>query len=747
MSISSNPTEPQDASGDVNRENDNDEQHVEDNIFADPVEDEASEDVPLKQHQQQEDRQCCTPERDVLEMPTILTPMLRREQRIKEQANQSISKDQIEHPPPQVKTILRTSETFRASPILKNPSRDGVTAVEEGEAQRIEGYQDRSKPIDEEVPYQVQRPTPQKLFRRSAATAAANQEGYSHYPYPQQFAAPHEYYHHPYVSTRQDADESEGGSNSSSKQEEGRSPNIISPNNPYPTSHPGYNRYHQYSYSGPPPHHPYYGGDRPPPHRPPPEGSAPESYDASIASRGRGAPPPPGYWSTSHDRNHSPPRRAHSYESTSSSTGVHYSPMKAPPTISSVRESSPEGRMEGYESASLPGKSEPNVNNGGVWKPRVSEYPSPPRVSNSSWDYGEPPADFNPSTPYSGPPPPPPNFSPAAGGGGPGAHYNPGSYLPSPRGGWDIRSHPPQSPYQSFRYLGSSRSWDSEDYALIGGGSAFSKHGADNSRQHQLLLKSTSSPEQDGDDITEEEVQTHGESSTGSSNRRDQSFAPKYTYTFSGSFGASFDHEDPVLSGSGNTKPPIHTSMGPPPRTPAHSNAGPFPPPHYPPHPPPPDAWYYGGGGYAPPHHRDPYGGPPPVHYSPGRGGGMVNGRMMWGGPMPARGGPHHRLPDHMPNAGTHPLHYPKVTPPSTAVKKKVARGSLSSSHPHPSSSLTLAAQYAAAVEFTKARLQQLLVLTSPPGKNSGANAKDLPPVIVLPPTPNILVDEIRSNE
>jgi len=75
-----------------------------------------------------------------------------------------------------------------------------------------------------------------------------------------------------------------------------------------------------------------------------------------------------------------------------------------------------------------------------------------------------------------------------------------------------------------------------------------------------------------------------------------------------------------------------------------------------------------------------------------------------------------------------------RLTPPTSA-------------HPPTSSVLDLDAQYAAAVAFTKARLPQLLVLTAPPGKNSTANAQVFPSVIMLPPTPNILVDEIRSNE
>jgi hypothetical protein len=128
--------------------------------------------------------------------------------------------------------------------------------------------------------------------------------------------------------------------------------------------------------------------------------------------------------------------------------------------------------------------------------------------------------------------------------------------------------------------------------------------------------------------------------------------------------------------------------------------------------------------------------------------GGMVNGRMIWGGPMQPRGGPHQRPPEHMAVTGNYPLSYPKVTPPNTAMKKKINRlTSPGSAHPPSSSTLPLAAQYAAAVEFTKVRLPQLLVLTAPPGKNSTANAQEFPPVIMLPPTPNILVDEIRSNE
>jgi hypothetical protein len=770
--------------GDVNRDNDNDHlqqirQQEEETVFADPVEDEVNEDAAAAKEQQQqgEEHQCRTPSRDVLEMPTILTPMLRREQRVKDQANQGSANDQqVEPPQPQVKTTLRTSEKFRASPILKNASRDGgITAVDEEDAQQRSGerYQDRSKAVQQQsevdLSRQVQRPTPQKLLRRTAATtsvAATNQEeGYAHYTYQQQFAPPHEYHnlHHPYIPNGQEED-SESGSNSSSKQQEG-GPNIISPHNPYPTSHPGYNRYHQYSYLGPSPHHAHYDDLTAPHHRTDTEGNPSESYDhKGNHVRGRGAPPPPpSYWNPGQECNQTPPRRARSYESTSTSIGLHYSPMKAPAPQSSVRESPSAARMEGYQ------KTDPNGSGiGSLWKPRVSEYPSPPRVTNSSsWDYGEPPADFHPSTPYSGPPPPAQHYSPAPAG----LHYNSSAYLPSPRGGWDINSrshsHLPQhtSPYRS---LGSSRSWDSDDYALLGVTSAFSKHGSDHARQqqqqqHQRLPKSSSPTEPDGDDLTEEEqVPTHTVGAGVSNNRRDQNFAPKYTYTFSGSFGASFEHEDPTTSsGSAYTKPSMRgnntsssSTMRPPIRTSAqHSNpAAPFPP-HYPVHPPPPpgDAWYGGNGGYPPPpHHPDHYAGPPPpMHYNPGTSrGGMVNGRMIWGGPMQPRGGPHQRPPDQMPANGNYPLPYPKVTPPNTAIKKKMSRLTPpASAHPPTSSVLDLDAQYAAAVAFTKARLPQLLVLTAPPGKNSTANAQDFPPVIMLPPTPNILVDEIRSNE
>jgi hypothetical protein len=61
-------------------------------------------------------------------------------------------------------------------------------------------------------------------------------------------------------------------------------------------------------------------------------------------------------------------------------------------------------------------------------------------------------------------------------------------------------------------------------------------------------------------------------------------------------------------------------------------------------------------------------------------------------------------------------------------------------------SSFSPTAEFNEAVEFTKARLQQLLVLHNPSKANSGAG-KDFPPVIMLPATPHILVDDIRSNE
>ncbi len=87
--------------GDVNRDNDNDHlqqirQQEEETVFADPVEDEVNEDAAAAKEQQQqgEEHQCRTPSRDVLEMPTILTPMLRREQRVKDQANQGSANDQ-----------------------------------------------------------------------------------------------------------------------------------------------------------------------------------------------------------------------------------------------------------------------------------------------------------------------------------------------------------------------------------------------------------------------------------------------------------------------------------------------------------------------------------------------------------------------------------------------------------------------------------------------------------------------------
>ena len=64
----------------------------------------------------------------------------------------------------------------------------------------------------------------------------------------------------------------------------------------------------------------------------------------------------------------------------------------------------------------------------------------------------------------------------------------------------------------------------------------------------QLLPKS--SEEQDNDilDVDKQPSVSQGESD--SSNCRDQNFAPRYSYTFSGSFGGSFDQDDAVPNSS-----------------------------------------------------------------------------------------------------------------------------------------------------------------------------------------------------
>jgi hypothetical protein len=644
-------------------------------------------------------------------MPPTMTSMKRREERDRVRALPQRSQEDAEvdaatssgntaqHCGGGIKTTIGTGK-FRASPILKNPkcqAQDGADPQGKDQGDGADGSHKKEHAAN--LDGAEFHPHDDRARGKGAADSADRaryaeydrwerdpyygEGGYGRWPAPRPRKAD---------GDERDLLDAEGGE---------RGPNVISPNRPpYPPNHPGYNRYY---------------GERSEAERPasaarPPtrerETSAPGSrsrerdrYYEDDRLGGYDYPPTPSRrYADPYAYEHGPysPTRSHGAESGSASM-YQYSPVRTkskdfdrdsepPRDFMEPLAKSPDGTPVRKENEALEGSP--------AWRPRHSEYPShsPPRVA---WDVGAI------STPREGPPPPP--------------HYSPGpsgfGYLASPREGWGPSPYrgPPVYPARAGDGEGLPKWMDSPDCSLM------------------------PSPKKPARPMFREKSKEEKEKPRADEPGDKRSLPATYplqqnTWSFGGSFGGSFDEHD-------IPKSPYGSADRLPPQTPSRS--APPPPPEVDPY------WndYYGGGGY----------GPPPGDFGP-----LYSPRRAWasqGGRMPP--------PTEHSRASLPPPHSmaTPMVPTSSAIRdrrdphsasKKLRKSGGAVAVPAavtPTSSQSVALQqYSEAVVYSKNRLSELLMLSSP-AKSGSAQMQDIPPWETLPPAHDKLFDEVTSHD